>query len=312
MPAIFREVFPYAGVDELTATGNVAIIVPLKGSNVVLLEGGSNLKVASTLRPAVQVDEITDPHYFTALANQLHPIDSIEMVYTIAQLKLGIYRIFKITGNSLAGFDVAKVQAINPRTSRVEATLKVLVLGKKLIKISIRPAQIRGDQEKLVSFTNASLNVQSLVDQMNAIWQPQANIVFQLAKSDPALIDGLTPKSEGADIKNPTLLASFQNQKDTSADFTAFLVRRAYDGNDVVNGVTNAKAGVVLISDSRSESTLAHEAGHFLGALGEDGKYIKDYGHQGTDPKLLMRDGGAGWKIPFGLVPDFNKNYRKH
>lgn len=117
-------------------------------------------KVASTLRPAVQVDEITDPHYFAALANQLHSIDIIEMVYTIAQLKLGIYRIFKITGNSLAGFDVAKVQAINTRTSRVEATLKVLVLDKKLIKIPIRPTQIRDDQEKVVSFTIAPFNVQ--------------------------------------------------------------------------------------------------------------------------------------------------------
>jgi hypothetical protein len=34
------------------------------------------------------------------------------------------------------------------------------------------------------------------------------------------------------------------------------------------------------------------------------------YGHQGTDPKLLMRDGGAGSKIPFSIVTDFNKGYR--
>ncbi len=54
----------------------------------------------------------------------------------------------------------------------------------------------------------------------------------------------------------------------------------------------------------------AHEAGHYLGALSESGKFSARYGHQGTDPILLMRDGGPGYKIPFSLVTDFNKGYR--
>jgi hypothetical protein len=58
---------------------------------------------------------------------------------------------------------------------------------------------------------------------------------------------------------------------------------------------------------------LAHEAGHLLGSLNENGTYSGiDYGHQGTDPELLMRGGGAGWKIPYSIVTDFNKGFYRN
>ena len=62
-------------------------------------------------------------------------------------------------------------------------------------------------------------------------------------------------------------------------------------------------------------NTSAHEAGHFLGYNSKSGS--KPWDSQGhtleTDPKtgnedraedikMLMRGGGAGWKIPFNLV----------
>ena len=56
MPAAFRQVSPYAGVDERLPTGSAGIVVPRKGSNLVLLEDGAALKVASNLSPTVQVD----------------------------------------------------------------------------------------------------------------------------------------------------------------------------------------------------------------------------------------------------------------
>jgi len=233
----------------------------------------------------------------------------VAVMLSIEKLKSGAIRVFNIVGNSPVGMDLAKVQATNTRTSRVEATLKVLVLRQLPIKISIRPTQVRDDQQNVVSFTNAPIGAQSLLDQMNSIWKPQANIVFTLGRTDPALIDGLSPKSEGADIQNPTTSASFQSQKDRAADLTVFLVRRAFDGKERVSGVTNAKEGFTLIGDDRSVTTLAHEAGHFLGALNEHGKFSQKYDHKGTDPELLMRDGGAGWKIPFSLVTDFNKRF---
>lgn len=303
MPA-FRQVLAYCGVDEHTATGNVGIVVPLRGSNVVILADGPTLHVESTVRPAVQVEEITDP--------RTHPIWSKLIAATLSfeNLKARAIRVFKVSANSLVGIDVAKVVAKNDRPSRVEATLKVLVVKQKLIKISIRPTQVRDGPRNIVGFTNSNASAQSLLDQMNLVWEPQANIVFQLARTDPALIDGLSPTSAGADIQNSAMAASFKSNKDPAADLTVFLVRRAFDGAIPVSGVTDAKAGFALIGDNRSETTLAHEAGHFLGALNEHGKFSQRYGHQGTDPDLLMRDGGAGRKIPYGLVTDFNKGYR--
>jgi hypothetical protein len=89
------------------------------------------------------------------------------------------------------------------------------------------------------------------------------------------------------------------------------MVKRAVNRDSKDLGVINSEAGISLISDDRSDSTMAHEAGHFLGSLSESGKFSQRYGHQGTDANLLMRAGGAGHKIPYSLVPDFNKGYRK-
>src|SRR5260370_28215176 len=232
----FRQVMPYKGVGEHIPTGNAGIIVPSGGSNTVILADGSGLKVASTVGRAVQADEITNP--------RTHPVWSmlVAVEISIEKLKTGAVRVFNIVGNSPVGLDVAKVQATNTR-ARVEATLKVLVLRQMSIKISIRPTQVLDDQKSVVSFTNAPIGAQSMLDQMNSVWEPQAHIVFTLGRTDAALIHGLSPKSEGADIQNPTTSASFQNEKDRDADLTMFLVRRAFDGKDRVNGATDAKEG---------------------------------------------------------------------
>jgi hypothetical protein len=47
------------------------------------------------------------------------------------------------------------------------------------------------------------------------------------------------------------------------------MVKRAANNADKDLGVINSEAGISLISDDRSDSTMAHEAGHFLGSLSE-------------------------------------------
>ena len=54
----------------------------------------------------------------------------------------------------------------------------------------------------------------------------------------------------------------FLDERDSGSALTFFLVRKVTDGGTADNGVTNAKEGVSLIADSRSDSTMAHEAGH--------------------------------------------------
>ena len=91
---------------------------------------------------------------------------------------------------------------------------------------------------------------------------------------------------------------------------TAFMVHQALDKRSVLNGVTYASLGISLISDDRVDSTIAHEGGHYLGAVDDKGKFNKTYGHPGSQAvEMLMRDAGAGRKIPYSVVSDFNKGY---
>jgi hypothetical protein len=309
LPAEFREVLPDSGFDDQTPTGGAGIVIPHKSANVVMLDGGKDLKVVTVMKPMLDLDEIKDRQYHHAMVDMQHPGNTPEKVLDLVLLKSGSLRVFKITGNSLVGIGKAKIQAIHPRTKKAEATLKVIVLKQKRVKISILPVQVRDDQGKLVNSSSKPIDPQVLLNQMNRIWKPQANIVFELCKTDPVTIERLRPGAP-ADITNEGLKAQFIAKKDRDADFTLFMLKRALNGTNVVNGVTNAEEAFALISDDRSENTMAHEAGHFLGSLNESGKFSMRYGHQGTDPKLLMRDGGAGSKIPFSIVTDFNKGYR--
>ena len=112
------------------------------------------------------------------------------------------------------------------------------------------------------------------------------------------MIDGLSPTSKGADIQNSAMAASFRSNKDPAADLTVFLVRRAFDGAIPVSGVTDAKAGFALIGDNRSETTLAHEAGHFLGALNEHGKFSEQIWPSRNRPGLTDARWRRGTKDP--------------
>ena len=95
---------------------------------------------------------------------------------------------------SLVGFGTAKIEAINPKTKKAEATLKVTVLKEQRVRIAIRPVKVRDDQGILVNSSQKPINPDVLVRQMNRIWKPQANVVFELSKTDPVTLDGLRPE----------------------------------------------------------------------------------------------------------------------
>ena len=82
--------------------------------------------------------------------------------------------------------------------------------------------------------------------------------------------------------------------KDDRADFTMFMVKAIGDIRDQPNGRTMVESGFALISDKRGRTTMAHEAGHLIGGHG----HTSETG----SPEMLMRDGGAGWKIPLDLT----------
>jgi hypothetical protein len=307
MPVEFVEVLPLSGFDRMTPTGGPGIVIPHKGAGLVIVDGGKHLKLVTVMKPALVIEDIKNPNFRQAIIDARHP-SSADKARELALLNSGALRLIKITANALVAIGT-RIEAINPRTRTADAALKVIVLKQKRVKIAIRPVQVRDDTGAWVNSSRKPIDPSRLLDEMNAIWKSQANVVFELSSKDPVTIDQLKP-GQPADITDETLKAAFIAKKDPAADLTFFMVKRAvnHDSNDL--GVINSEAGISLISDDRSDSTMAHEAGHFLGSLSESGKFSMRYGHQGTASDLLMRAGGAGYRIPFSLVTDFNKGYR--
>ena len=75
-----------------------------------------------------------------------------------------------------------------------------------------RRASLTATYERYVRFFSPhvlgkdSSGAQFLVDAMNAIWIPQANVVFTLESFAKAVIKGLAPQATGVDITNAAIV----------------------------------------------------------------------------------------------------------
>ena len=150
------------------------------------------------------------------------------------------WRIFRIKADAPVGFDKVKVEAKNTSTRKAEATLKVIVLDKKTVKVAIRPVQIH-DGKQTVSLGKAA-DPNKLLDEINAIWNPQANVYFELGRTDAATIDGVSPQADAIEMQK--LPQGFLDERDSGSALTFFLVRKVTDGRTADNGATNAKERV--------------------------------------------------------------------
>jgi hypothetical protein len=302
MAATFREVTAYSGVDENLPTGGQGIVVPSGGSTLVILQDGRGLDVRSTIPSKVYVYEFKTRQERTgAVRNASNPSEAMR------RFDDDSWRIFRVKADAPVGFDKVRVEAKRTKADKAETTLKVIVLDKKTVKVAIRPAQVR-DGKQLVSLGNAA-DAQKLLDEMNAIWNPQANVYFELGRTDAATIEGLSPQADAIEMQK--LPQGFLDERDSRSALTFFLVRKVTDGGTADKGATNAKERVSLIADSRSDSTMAHEAGHFLGALTAEGKYDSEYGHPEKSQEMLMHVHHTGKKIPYSAITKFNYGYRR-
>jgi hypothetical protein len=151
MAAMFREVAKYSGLDENLPSGGQGIVIPSGGSTLVILEGGNGLDVRSTLPAKVHVYEFkTKDERAGAARNASNPSDAMRRFDT------GSWRIFSIKGDTPVGFDTVRVEA-NNNAHRAEATLKVIVLDKKTVKVAIRPAQGLPSTQDLKEITSANV-----------------------------------------------------------------------------------------------------------------------------------------------------------
>jgi hypothetical protein len=311
--AMFQEVFSSAGVDEsVTPPGMIVPVDPAgKGDNfnIVRLTSTAGGKDFTNLRLEAKPDIL-----------KIEPISGSVLLTlaSMAAITFGLAANFGVGANlpltprpdtryfkisSKQPFRNVRVQALSSRG--VEANLQVAVLKPRVVKLAIRPVMVLGPDGTPVFHSTKPFDANAMVDQMNAIWTPQANVVFKLVSSAPAkLFDErlkLTEKDRLKASVNITIFADLLvENKDKNADLTMFLVQWCAENlrnPDYPHGVTNPALGISLIGDWRTQepNMPAHEAGHFLGFK----NHTEDYKDRNPNDLVLMHGGAPSPKINF-------------
>jgi hypothetical protein len=339
----FREIFRCAGVDQ--RHNPPGMVIPLGGSNIVaLVDPQRKLKVRSS-HHAVDVEELDSTEVVKKtieLNNSLHQpgIDSQFKESMLPGLFHGDARFFKIYGKKKAvGFPGIDVVAWTGK--KAEAKLKVVVLTDMKIKIAIRNVMVPNADGVMIYHARSIIDPQLETIIMNGVWTPQTNIAFKLIQSEPLRIDDRQRSfkeelGKAYDIKNvdgltfhgrvqaSKLKDVFKKYKIPEAHLTFFVVDEVLSNGNSVNGVAISSHGISFISGHRSRTTFAHEAGHFLGGHVDKNNTWDGFDHTlerdpatgkpdyKEDIRMLMRDGGAGWKIPFDSVKHFRGFFDRH
>jgi hypothetical protein len=315
MSAEFVELWPDHGVGK-DRTHRSAAIVPHNGVTVVMLLNGAGLTVAAQHSDIVNVKEISNSigpaHWKKELtAFLLHEGAQFLLDFSLIAAHPSVLgadrRFFALTGRRRGGMSGASITATNPKTGVKEASLTAVVLGPRVVKVSIQPLYHLDSSGNSVAHTKLKFDPLAMLAKMNEIWNPQANVSFQLTVTSPARIKKkLNPAVAIQDIQK-----DLQALKSPLADFAIFQVERALDDRTPVNGVTDTVKAFCIVGDDRAEHTPAHEAGHYLGSFSGPAGWVA-YGDvaNSSDPASATLMGGAGEKIPFDdVLQYFNPRY---
>lgn len=327
----FLEILRCNGVDQ-HATPHPGMIVPFKGENQVVLEtSGMDLAVQNSV---IRLQEFDGQELTTELLRGVQDalskpdVDPQQRDAFMPSINWQKPRFFRVLGTIKTGFPGTPVTVLPRRVngSMPSATLQVAVVDRIVIKVAIRNVRARDAQGKMRYHAKRPCDPAREVAQMNAIWTPQTNIVFELVRSGDVDVDQTDPKTQEAltkayGMKDAATFAAegtvwadknwdwFSKHKVPGTHMTFFVVHLLHTGGDPVygrggetpNGVMHRQLGISFIGDTRLPSTFAHEAGHFVG----------DMSHQGADIKLLMRADGSGYQIPFKLAQRFRESFAK-
>jgi hypothetical protein len=327
----FLEILRCNGVDE-DASPYAGMVVPFGGENQILLETAG--MAVEFQHSALKLQEFDGLELTTQLLRGVQSalaspgVDPQQRDAFVPNTTWKRPRFFRILGTIKTGFPgtVMRVVSRSARGQQIAATLQVAVVDRLPIKVAIRNVRARDAQGTMRYHAKRPCDPAREVAQMNAIWTPQTNIVFELVQSADLDVDHNDPKvqtelGKAYGLKGAATFAAestvwadknsewFAQHRAPGAHLTFFVVHKLHSGGDPVygkggetpNGTMNRHLGVGFISDSRLPSTFAHEAGHFVG----------DMGHEGTETRLLMRGEGSGYKIPFNLAQRFRATFGK-
>jgi hypothetical protein len=336
--AAFQEVFRRSGVDERRSPPGM--VVPFGGANIVaLIDPGKKLKVDPNAH-ALEIKEIdgTDIRKRVAEVRATFSAPDVDKQLSAASLPAtfsGDARFFEIKGRKKPiGFPGLEVMARSP-SGKIEARLFVAVLREITIKVAFRNVMVPAGGSVPAFHAKKPCNAEHELPTMNSVWKPQANIRFEVVPSDWLVIDDSQPavKQELAkafgmndaslatltDVVDIEKLKSFfVKHKVNGAHLTIFCVDKILSNGSYPNGSFARGLDIAFIASKRGPNTTAHEAGHFLGYYSKSStKPWDSQGHtleidqvtkkedRAEDIKMLMRGGGAGWKIPYNLVKEF-------
>lgn len=309
--ARFWEVLRCVGVDE-RARPFPGMIVPLGGSNFVALSREFKPLLVRSNHKGLEVNEV-EPTELIKKRTEMNielsqpgvdgQLKQSKMPDLISSVLPPYYLKIKAPRLSI-DFPGAAVQAFSGRT--LEATLRVVVLKEMRFSIAIRNVQVRAKDGRMTFHSDKPCNPESEVANMNAIYNPQANIAFDLVPSSHAEVEESSAIRPLTSIDTYKQLDVFEKMKVPNVAMTFFLIHSIHDGG---SGRMHSQEGVGFIAGSHTATSFAHEMGHFLGGRMENGKWVglvHTYDpDRNEDIRQLMRDGGAGWQIPFDLVKQF-------
>ena len=107
---------------------------------------------------------------------------SVPPVLIAAQF-LGNPKFLRIIGKGLGHKAGTTMRVAKSRKSKAEGSLQAVVLKQRSLKLSIRPVQVRNNKGSLVNHCEKNDDTKALLRRINAVWTPQANIVFEPASS---------------------------------------------------------------------------------------------------------------------------------
>jgi hypothetical protein len=288
MSTRFIEVLPNYGVDD-TGVPIPEMIVPLRGTNHILLIDGEGLDVKAEIPNMLEITEVKN----------------------FVRKDLPKPRMFRLKGKALMG--KAGLLVVARRGALVVARLRVFVLENRIVRLAVRPLQTAPG----VFHAKVLPDPVAFVYEMNEIWAPQANVLIDLHPSKPALIDdpeenardmgafeadGFMPDTKQGVfqpsiqmLNNPPLrsfapvfLSFLGKDPVKNTDFTLFVVHAISAFAGVTNGLTDTSFKFALVADDADSRVWAHELGHLL---------RKAHGESSVNGELMV-SGGQGKKIP--------------
>ena len=309
--AAFQEVFRRSGIDERRSPPGM--VIPFGGSNIVaLIDPGKKLKIDPNV-DALEIKEVdgTEIRKRLAQARETFSGPDVDKQLQAASLPATFNndaRFFEIKGRKKPiGFPGLEVVA-RSAGRKIEARLHVAVLREITIKVAFRNVMIPAGSSVPAFHAKKPCNAEHELPTMNSVWRPQANIRFEVVPSEWLVIDDsqASVKQEIAAatgmkdaslatfpeiIEVEKLKSFFVKHKVKGAHLTIFCVDKIWSNSGTLN---------FLGFYSKSSTKPWDSQGHTL-----EKDPITKKEDRAEDIKMLMRAGGAGWKIPYNLVKEF-------